>query len=324
MLLPGMFRAPAAMAPSPPALSRLLRSARRGDTVEEGAPAWLCRLFGVARQQDWPVAPFAARADGLATETGYWLCADPVSLQLQRDSFTVTDSPRSLTLAQARQFADTLNAHFAADGMQFFAPRVDRWYLRLPRPPSLQTHLLSQVRGRDIHAHMPQGADGLQWHGWLNEVQMLLHGHPVNLALEEQGEPPVNSLWLWGGGILPATRSRSGIALFADDALARGLALAHGDAVAPLPPSAEDWLQNGKTEAACVIVQPPLEPAGWQPALQQLERDWFAPLLAMLREGELARLTLHLAGESVSSFSVTSRDLYKFWRRARPLESYLG
>lgn len=324
MLLPGMFRAPAAMAPAPPALRHLLRCARREGAVEEGAPTWLCRLFGVARQQDWPVAPFAALADGLATETGYWLCADPVSLLLQRDSFTVTDGPRSLSLAQAQQLTAALNAHFAADGMQFFAPRADRWYLRLPRTPSLQTHPLSQARGRDIHAHMPQGADGLKWHGWLNEVQMLLHGHPVNLALEEHGEPPVNSLWLWGGGVLPGTRSRCGIALLADDALARGLALAHGDAIAPLPPSAEDWLQNGITEVPCVIVQHPLELEEWQPALQRMERDWFAPLLAMLRAGKLARLTLHLAGESVNSFSVTRSDLYKFWRRARSLEDYLG
>lgn len=320
-----MFRAPAALAPVPPALGSLLRCARWETVFEEGPQAWLCRLFGAARQQDWPVAPFAALADGLTAETGYWLCADPVSLLLQRDSLTVTDGPRGLSLAQAQQLVAALNAHFAADGMQFFAPRADRWYLRLSQAPALQTYPLAQAKGRDIQARMPQGADGLQWHGWLNEVQMLLHGHPVNLALEEQGEPPLNSLWLWGGGVLPAARPGAGIALSADDPFARGLALAHGDALAPLPPTAEAWLQNAQAAAPThLIVHHPLEPAEWQPTLQQLERDWFAPLLTMLRDGRLGRLTLHLAGESVHSFSVTRRDLYKFWRRAQPLESYLG
>ena len=58
--------------------------------------------------------------------------------------------------------------------------------------------------------------------------------------------------------------------------------------------------------------------------LEQLERDWFAPLLNMLRKGHMARLTLHLAGETVNSFTVTHTDLWKFWHRARPLENYLG
>lgn len=323
LLLPGMIRA-AAIAPAPPALRSLLRCARREAAFEEGAQAWLCRRFGVARQQDWPVAPFAALADGLAADSGYWLCADPVSLLLQRDSFTVMDGPRGLGLAQAQQLTDALNAHFAADGMQFFAPCATRWYLRLSGTPSLRTHPLSQARGRDIHTRLLQGADGLQWHGALNEMQMLLYDHPVNLALEELGEPPVNSLWLWGGGVLPATTARTGFVFFADDPLVRGLALAHGDALAPLPSSAEGWLQNAQADPLQLIVHNPLELTDWQQALQQLERDWFAPLLAMLRDGRLARLTLHLADETVNSFTVTRGDLYKFWRRARPLESYLG
>lgn len=324
LLLPGMFPPPGAVAPALPALRKLLRCARREDVFAGGPQAWLCRLFGVARQQDWPVAPFAALADGLPAETGYWLCADPVSLLLQRDSFTVTDGPRALSLAQAQRLAEALNAHFAADSVQFFAPRADRWYLRLPQVPLLQTYPLSQALGRDIHARMPQGADSLKWLGWLNEVQMLLHGHPVNLALEEQGEPPVNSLWLWGGGVLPAVISPAGIAFCADDPLARGLALAHGNTLAPLPPTAEGWRQGANAAAPQLIVQNPPELTEWPQAVQQRERDWFAPLLAMLRDGRLARLTLHLAGETVNSFTVTRGDLRKFWRSARPLETYLG
>ncbi len=33
---------------------------------------------------------------------------------------------------------------------------------------------------------------------------MLLHDHPVNEARERRGEPPINAVWLWGGGRLAA------------------------------------------------------------------------------------------------------------------------
>jgi hypothetical protein len=35
----------------------------------------------------------------------------------------------------------------------------------------------------------------------LNEIQMVWHEHPVNLAREERGEVPINSLWLYGGAL---------------------------------------------------------------------------------------------------------------------------
>ena len=38
----------------------------------------------------------------------------------------------------------------------------------------------------------------------LNEVQVLLHQHPLNAARQTRGLPPVNSVWFWGAGRLPA------------------------------------------------------------------------------------------------------------------------
>lgn len=321
MLLPGLFPELAAAIEGRQALRKLLRHARREHAVAGDSQAWLCRFFGVARQQDWPVAPFAALGDGLAPGADYWLCADPVSLLLQRDSFTVADGSRALHPEQAQQLIDALNTHFAEDGMRFFAPQAHRWYLRLAQSPQLQTTPLAQAMGRNVQPLLPQGADSLQWHGWLNEVQMLLHGHPVNLDLEQRGELPVNSVWPWGGGVLPSCAPRGNTAVWTDDPLARGLALAHGHALAPLPQSAREWLQNSAEQTTHLIVPARAEPAEM---LQALERDWFAPLLQMLRDGGIARLTLHLAGRNVNSFTVTRGDLRKFWRRSRPLETYLG
>jgi hypothetical protein len=152
---------------------------------------------------------------------------------------------------------------------------------------------------------------------------MLLHAHPVNDDLEQQGALPVNSVWPWGGGVMNPGASQPDQAVWTDDPLARGLSLAHGSRTAPLPDSAGEWLQQAGLSRRQLVVLPPV--AADQPqALQQLERDWFAPLASLLRQGSVARLTLHLAGETVHSFTITRHDFLKFWRRARPLENELG
>ena len=307
------FRLPAAAAASP-SLGTLLRFARAEAQQPGDAATWLCALFGVTRQQDMPVAPFAALGDGMAAESGYWLCADPVSLMLQRDSFGLMEAPE-LQADQAAQLAASLNAHFAQDGMQFHVAAPRRWYLRLTESPELHTHPLTSVLHRDIQPFLPMGADGLHWHRRLNELQMLLHAHPVNAALEEQGALPVNSVWLWGGGEL---RRGSGTALhvWANNPLARGLALAHNTRFAPLPDTAQAWmgLAEGAEEHLAVL---PEESPQW-------EHDWFAPMLDAVKSGRIGRLTLHLAGVSCRSYSLNARDFLKFWRRPRALEPYLG
>lgn len=296
-----------------PALQSLLQFARPEKGTSH-AGAWLCERFGVRPQQDVPVAPYAALGDGLPVEEGYWLCADPVSLLLQRDSFGLMEAPEALQQTQAEQLVASLNKHFVADGMRFFVAAPRRWYLHLAQKPALRTQPLAAVLHRDIQAFLPAGTEGLHWHRLLNEVQMLLHAHPVNAELEELGEPPVNSVWPWGGGEL-VRGNAPGFHTWADDALSRGLALAHGGGYSPLPRTAQAWLGTAEKDAEHLVVLPGLTP--------QLERDWLAPLLQAVRGGNLV-LTLHIAGTQVRSYSLTRRDFLKFWRRARPLEHYLG
>lgn len=321
LLLPGFARGALAASGAGPALRTLLRHAQReraGDAAD-----WLCRRFDVARQQDTPAAPYAALGDGLQPD-GYWLYAEPVSLVLHRDSFVLAECTPALQREQAQQLVDALNRHFTADGMHFHAADARRWYLKLAQRPELRTHPLAHVLGRDIQPYLPQGGDGLKWHGLLNELQMLLHAHPVNADLEQEGVMLVNSVWLWGGGELVVGMPQPDLSVWADGALARGLALAHQSRLAVLPSSAQEWLQLAHDTEEHLIVQPPLAPDALQQGLDRLESDWFAPLLDMLRKGNVARLTLHLAGETVNSFTVTRADFWKFWHRERPLEDYLG
>jgi hypothetical protein len=62
---------------------------------------------------------------------------------------------------------------------------------------------------------------------------------------------------------------------------------------------------------------------GWQQALAATEKQWFAPLLADLRQGkieEIALVALHTRASL--RFEVGRTDLHKFWRGRRPLYTH--
>ena len=60
-----------------------------------------------------------------------------------------------------------------------------------------------EALGADLFDHLPEGPEGRRWRALLSEAQVALHQHPLNGVRVAAGKPPVNSLWFWGGGVLP-------------------------------------------------------------------------------------------------------------------------
>jgi len=292
---------------------------------------WLCKAFGMEKQRDWPIAALTLAMDGGNPHQHCWFRADPVHLRVERDQIVLADSATlSISQLEAEQLVAALNRHFETDGLLFYALRPDRWYLKLSSQPDIQTRLLPDVAGKNINDHLPAGPDGMRWHRLFNEIQMLFHDHPVNAAREMRGEMPINSIWLWGGGTMPTLAYQPYSKILAHDALARSLALASQTPVAELPENAMAWLAQSEKIASNLVVLDHLRGAaqygdihGWQEGLKQLEQAWFAPLLRALKQGKLNSLTIHAGNDShMQSFHVTSADLWKIWRRIRPLDTY--
>jgi len=318
-----------------PSLARFLSRARAERYSPLTPEAWLCQAFEVERQQDWPVAPLTAALDNAEINDAYWLRADPVHIRVDRDRALLVDNALfDLTSEEAQAFAAALNRHFSSDGIVFRAAAPKRWYVKLERAPRLSTHELSEVAGKDVQPFLPAGADALAWHRVFNEVQMLLHGHAVNDAREARGDPPVNSVWLWGGGSRPAVPGRHFGAVWSDDATGVALATVAGAHTAGVPADAESWLRiAGARQVAGrshLVVLGELAGAvayhddeNWRTRVSALESDWFTPLLRAVREGEITRLTLIApCVESCSRFELTRSDALKFWRGTKPLSSY--
>lgn len=328
LLLTGLTRENVVDIACPPALQTLLRTATPVPPEPGGFEHWLCTTFGAGSQQPLPAAPYAASGAGLPAERGYWLYASPVQLQLQRDSFAMEGVAQGLSQSQAEALVAALNAHFSVDGLTFYAPRADVWFVQLDRTPDLSTTPLSDVLGRNIHPRLPTGGEALLWHRRLNEIQMLLHQHPVNVAREQAGLPTVNSLWFWGGGQYQALPVHPVLKVWSDDPLALGLARAAGAVAMGLPTSMQTLLAQPLSEAGLLIL-PVFAPQSSLDACAarwaEIDREWLSLLLEALQRGSLARLELLLAGPTaVHGYALSRTSLFKFWRRSRPLETYLG
>ena len=282
----------------------------------------LCELFDIPFQGEAPIAPISAAFDGLAA--GCWLRADPVNLNLQRDQLLLAGV--QVGSEEAAALCASLNAHFAGQGMEFFAPHPQRWYVRLDALPLMRTTPLSQVIGGDVRGVLPRGADAPSWHQLLNEIQMLLYAHPLNEAREARGESIINSVWFWGGGEAVVSLHENFQGVSSDDVLVEMFAKAAGVPFSPWPKQwrAEDC--NGQQLLVWTGLRSALQRgdlAAWRTALQDFESGYAQPLWQALRSGEIAQLQLDvLGGDSIRRVRLTRGDTWAFWRRARRLAEY--
>lgn len=319
-------------------LRRLLARSRHLTFDAIDTTAWLCQAFEVEKQLDWPVAPLTLAIDGGEPGNAYWLRADPVHLQARRDQLRLAESEMlGISKPEADELAATLNRHFADAGMTFLAARPGRWYLRLAQRPEISTCAPGTAAGGNIDAFLPAGADALRWHGIANEIQMLLHEHPVNAAREARNELTVNSVWMWGGGTKTAVPGRHFSAVWSDNVLAAALAAGADIHAAALPGHGSGWLDAARGDAACaeahhLIVLEQLDAAAkygnaglWRENLVALERDWVAPLLAALRQRRISRIALVATGtRRCERFEAGPLDLLKFWRKPASLSAYFA
>lgn len=301
-----------------PTLEKVLARSKVQPLAMHTLESWLCAAFAVP---DAAIAPVTLLADGVPPGDGYWLRADPVHLRLDRDQ-VILQTNVSPSRAEAEQLCAHLNQYFAESGMRFVAAHPQRWYLHLDADPGLRTHSVYQVEGRNSRAFMPQGESALKWHGMLNEIQMLLYGHPLYQATAGRGAVPVNSVWLWGGG-RAATLARPFDRLYGDGELAQAFAQAADITHAAVPDG--NW-----EEGNALYVYEGLSAAlrrgdfhAWREAVLRLERDCLQPLLRALAARWIDRVTLDVLQEEGSRrYELTHAMLWKVWQRARPLAVY--
>ncbi|THF60822.1 hypothetical protein [Pseudothauera rhizosphaerae] len=324
LLWPGTQTADPAGGLDLPALERLLGHGRLRTSAPTGADDWLHAAFALDPQQVSAAALRRLGEEDAGTPSGGadWLCADPVGLSFAREHLILADaSTLDIAAGEAAALIDALNDTFADVG-RFEAATPERWYLRPAEPPAARFVPLLQAVGRPVARSLPEGADASRWQRVTSEIQIMLHNHPVNRAREEAGRPLINSLWLWGGGHVPASARSPLPAVQAASPEVRGLARAAG--IDPRTPNPIDAL----TTPTLVVLEHLARPAlhldldAWRNGLAALEREWYVPVLDALKTGRLKTLILSAPGTRATlELTLSARNLWKFWQRPRSLDA---
>ncbi len=173
----------------------------------------------------------------------------------------------------------------------------------------------SRLLGGALDEALPGGAGGAVLRAFLTECEMWLHALPLNRQRALRGEPPVTTLWPWGGGqplreplAVSPGESRWPV-VWSDDVWVESLGRLAGQSVEGLPSGLAPLLAAG-SDAGCAVL--PVLGRG----VAAIDQEYILPAAEALRTGRLERLTLAAGDRAVS---VTAGDRHRFWRPARNL-----
>ena len=127
--------------------------------------------------------------------------ATPLHAALGLTDLTPVDpSTLSLSVDESRALCEAADAHMTGDGVRLQFVDAARWLVMCNQTLDVLTERPDWIIGEMLRPNLPRGDHARLVERWMNELQMLLHTHPVNSAREERKLPPVNLVWLWGFG----------------------------------------------------------------------------------------------------------------------------
>lgn len=304
-----------------PGLERIARFGAKS-ALAAGWRPWLARRVGCESLAAEPPACVAARCCTADLTGAVWL-ATPVHCVAGLSSLHL-DHRGLLKLPMATLAALAADFQTVFRGADFVLEPLASGGFLLAGPPigDAQASEPARAVGMGIAAALPR-APVLRRLG--AEIEIWLHEHPVNRLRSERGEPPVTSLWMWGGGTLtrtpaaPATDTGSATdGAYGRDPYLEGLWCARGARVQPLPESLEDLIRGRARSSVIVVELAELlaadRAASLGDALARLDAHWIAPAADLLARGAWRSLAL-IANDRC--LILRPRDAMKRWRRAR-------
>ena len=343
LFIPGLFgpcpQYSDELIPELDALSLLLSRARPGPAKAGTAgqsplPSWYRTVYSLLGYQppeagDVPVAAITRLVDSDEVPAGRWMRVDPVRMAADRDGVALMDSSTfSLDRRDALALAGEIKDCFAEAGLELEALSPHRWYVKINNAAAVMTTEPDRVTGNAMLEFLPKGADGKQWHGLMNEIQMALHKSEVNRLREERGDPPVNSLWFWGVGELPEARRPHFSRVYSDETFVEGMAKLSNLPCRAVPESINDLRLNAGDDASLFVDLRGLQGfaryfdvTGWREALSGYEQNWFSPAREHLRQKRLKKLIIHADDKT---FSLTPFSLKKIWKRKKTFPYFVA
>lgn len=321
-----------------PSLEALLSKSNTTRYPPDDLTTWLCRLFEIKKQFDWPVASIMQQIESTEyseinndnSAKDFWLRADPVHLRVEQNHIKLADNHVfQISKDEAMQFTNAINRHLANDYLTLLPLHPYRWYLRLNKAPEIYTQTLDSAICKNINNLLPTGNDSITWRKIFNEIQMVLYEHPLNQARTIHDQLAINSIWFWGGGFMPQTIRSSYNNIWSNEDFSRALAKISKTPYSRLSENSKWWQSVGNRGSQLIVLDSLLpkekykDAYGWRECLLQLEQSWFAPLYIALKNNQINELRISTINENASlDFVIKRNNLWKFWATIKPLSFY--
>ena len=294
------------------------------EVADEGLRKWLSRgtlrrferptecLQAVLSQLDQPYSTDGLAALRMWGQTGdrptVWIAAaDPVYLEARLDHLCLHAlQDTALSPGELGGLFDYLQGRLAGHERYGFARIGACGYVRA-NTAMPTSELPACVIDRELpNEYLPVDKSG-SYHALRGEVEMALHDHAINLQRQSEGKPPVNSLWLWGGGFAPEQETVPQPPLFAEDPTLRGYWFSKTGVVADWPGSIAGCLE---ASVAGFVAQPRPGGTNW------LDRC-LVELNDALQSGRISKSTLLLGNHA--ALELQRRRNWQVWRRSNDL-----
>ena len=240
-----------------------------------------------------------------------WVAAaDPVYLEPRLDHLCLHALDGEATLmADLWTLLDYLQETLADNERFGFARIGSCGYVRADDPLATAQYPAIVIDQQRPDEFMPSGEESGSYRKLRSEVEMALHDHEVNLRRQSEGLPPINSLWLWGGGFAPEQNTEPRPPLFADNPMLKGYWFSKTGVVSDWPGSIAACLEASLAGFVAV------------PNAGENDVDWIEPCLHELRaalwSGRVSKLVLIIAdGHEIH---VQRSNRWRFWRRSPTL-----
>jgi len=232
---------------------------------------------------------------------GYWFVINPVHLHIASNHLVLTDY-RQLELleTESRPLFEIARSVFQEAGMELVYGDAANWLLRADAWSEMTTTTPDAACGHNIEIWSPQGPLARSWRKLQNEIQMEWFIHPVQEQRQRRAAKVINGMWLWAGTQVGADANQPGTELQANSRATELIAMPHLTVLDQLSlcALANDW-------------------GSWAALMQQLDQDWFKPLLSALRARQLQQVNLVLSNtNTLLQVQTSTGSLRRFWRSA--------
>jgi len=333
LIIPGLFDSLSRQNREMPRYDALETILAKSDQQVSGITSYhdcILKQFDIEFDVAGCIAAVSRFADTNKQDDKVWMVATPVFLNADKDRLILQgQSMLSIKQGEADKLVNDLNDCYKDDGWLFESCHPERWYVSLPELPVSQFSHYIESLGRNIEPFMPKGSDQLHWRSVINEMQMLLHASDVNQQRLEVSDYPINSVWCWGDGKLPKSVKSQWDSIYTNDVFCKGLGMLSETVVNELPIHADKIIENNQMKKntneshKLVIMQQneedilSLDFEYYIQRINNLEQNWFKPMLDKLKNGDISSLTF-LACNGFC-YQLKKSHLRRFWKKRKSI-----